>query len=141
MRSLAILAILLLSGCASKGGIVTLDTPLCPSARVDPPPTAVRIQIDATAKTVNPKECYVVSDTEVGWFEETGKPFDAKFKAKSPEKWGKMKYDSKPVGSHQEAGFKARKVDASETFEYEVTSNGHTLDPAVIIDPNKQQNQ
>ena len=65
MRSFAILAILLLSGCASKGGIVTLDTPLCPSARVDPPPAAVRIQIDAVSKKVNPKTCYVVSDTEV----------------------------------------------------------------------------
>ena len=141
MRSFAILAILLLSGCASKGGIVTLDTPLCPSARVDPPPAAVRIQIDAVSKKVNPKTCYVVSDTEVGWFEETGKPFDAKFKTKSPEKWGKMKYDSKPVGSHQEAGFKAKNVDALETFEYDVTSNGVTLDPTVIIDPNKQRNQ
>ena len=139
MRSLAIIGILLLSGCASKGGIVTLDSPLCPGNQPDASLKAVRIEIDAvTRKAVNPKTCYVYSDTTVGWFEATGKPFDAKFKAKSPEKWGKMKWDSKPVGSHQEAEFKAKQVDAREAFEYDVTSNGVNLDPTVIIDPNKQ---
>ena len=141
MRSIAILGILLLSGCASKGGIVTMDSPLCPSSSADPALVAVRIRIDAVNKKVDPKQCHVVAGTEVGWFEETGKPFDAKFKTKSPEKWGKMKWDSTPVGSHQEASFKAKKVDTTEAFEYDVTSNGITLDPTVIIDPNKQRNQ
>ena len=135
MRSTVLLAILLLSGCASHRTFVTLDTPLCPEQRVQPAPAAVRIQIDAVARTVSPKTCYVESGTEVGWFEATGKPFDAKFKLKSPEKWGQMKFGSKPVGSHQEAGFKAKKVDASESFEYDVTSQGITLDPTIIVDP------
>jgi len=136
MRSIALLCgCLLLAGCGGIKTTLTKDTPLCPDQEGGPPMAVVRISIDVEAKTVTPKTCYVHSDTEVGWYEEKGKPFDARFKLKSPEKWGKMKYGSKPVGSHQETGFKAKDVEARESFEYDVTSQGITLDPTVIIDP------
>src|SRR5262245_32929131 len=113
MRTIAMLCgCLLLAGCGSKIGPLTKDTPLCPDRAPNKDLKVVRINVNPVDKRVEPKGCYVYEGTEVGWFEETGKPFDAKFKLKSPEKWGKMKWDSNPVGSHQEAGFKAKKVDA-----------------------------
>src|SRR5258706_15641237 len=106
MRSIAMLGILLLAGCASRQ-VVTLDTPLCPGDKSNKSLTAVRIEIDANAKKVNPKECYVSAGTEVVWWEANGKAFEAQFKLKSPARWGKMHFDSKPVGSHHEASFDA----------------------------------
>ena len=139
MRSMMLLSIaalgsvLLASGC-KRYDIATVD--LCPSAR----PAAsgvVKIEMDTVNLKVNPKECYIHSDTEVIWVSDKDS-FETNFKQKSPAHDGAMKFKSKPAGVRNEASFKAKHLKATdppETYDYLANSKGRDMDPAVIIDP------
>jgi hypothetical protein len=104
--------------------------------------TAVRIAVDADKGTITPKNCHVVRGTEIAWWEAKGKPFQTDFSLESPDKSGKMHFDSKPDGSHQEATLKANKgkdKDPQQTFNYKATAGGHDIDPAIIVDPHQNK--
>ena len=109
--------------------------PLCGE---DDAATTVRIDIDSEAKTVYPKECVVAPGTTVVWWEDGDAVFETTFTGATPDARGAKKFKSAKVGNHHEAKFKAKNVSARQTFNYDATIDGETLDPAVIVDPNKQ---
>ena len=139
MRTTAVLAAiaLLLAGSTYAQNAAQQAAP-------EPPPlcgedeeaTTVRIDIDSEAKTVYPKECVVAPGTTVVWWEDGDAMFESSFTGGTPDSRGAKKFKSTRVGGHHEAKFKAKNVNARASFNYDVTINGETLDPTVIVDPN-----
>ena len=138
MRTAATLATLALLFAGTAYGqnasqeAVAESPPLCGE---DEGAATVRIDIDSEAKTVYPKECNVTSGTTVVWWEDGEATFESSFPGNSPDSRGQKKFKSVKVGRHHEAKFKAKNVSARQTFNYDVTIDGETLDPSVIIDP------
>ena len=137
MRSTATLALLLIAATVSAQTLnqeaVSDQPPLCGE---DPGATTVRIDIDADAKTIYPKECTVAPGTNVVWWEDGDAVFETNFPGNSPDSSGRKKFKSAKVGNHNEAKFKAKNVNSRQTFSYDATINGEQLDPSVIVDPN-----
>ena len=134
--TVTIAAIALLLAGSTYAQNVAEPPPLCGDG--DDGATTVRIDIDSEAKTVYPKECVVTPGTTVIWWEDGGATFETNFTGATPDSRGVKKFKSAKVGSHHEAKFKAKNVSARQTFNYDATIDGETLDPAVIVDPNKQ---
>ena len=136
-RSTVALALALLAAGCHRDSVTSAEAPLCPSAAGGPALPTVKIEMDTVAFKVNPKDCYIHSDTEVIWVSDKDS-FETNFKVKSPAHSGELKFKSKPVGVKNEASFKAKhlnKGDPQEKFDYTANTKGREMDPSVIIDP------
>ena len=136
MRTTVTLALLLFAACASAQNMTEQaameQPPLCGE---DAEAAVVRIDIDSEAKTLYPKECAVRSGTTVVWWENGSAAFETAFSAGTPDAKGQKKFRSAKVGGHHEAKFKARNVNARQSYNYDATIDGETIDPTIIVDP------